>query len=39
MKGLINRIKGATIGEWINFCCFLISAVLIIVGFIVPPTG
>lgn len=39
MKGLITRIKRATIGEWINFCCFVISAVLIIVGFIVPPTG
>lgn len=36
MKG---RIKNATIGDIINFCCFLISIILAVVGFILPPTG
>lgn len=36
MKG---RIKNATVGDIINFCCFLISIILAVVGFILPPTG
>jgi hypothetical protein len=34
-----ERIKKATIGEWINFVCFVVSVVLAVVGFIIPPTG
>lgn len=34
-----ERIKKATIGEWINFICFLVSITLAVVGFIIPPTG
>lgn len=34
-----ERIKKATIGEWINFVCFIVSVTLAIVGFIIPPTG
>ena len=34
-----ERIKKATIGEWINFVCFVVSVVLAVVGFILPPTG
>lgn len=36
MKG---RIKNATVGDIINFCCFLISIILAVVGFILPPIG
>lgn len=38
-KTLNERIKRATIGEWINFVCFLVSIILSIVGFVLPPTG
>lgn len=34
-----TRIKNATVGDIINFCCFLISIILAVVGFILPPTG
>ena len=39
MEKIVERIKRATIGEWINFVCFVVSVTLVIVGFIVPPTG
>lgn len=32
-------IKNASIGDIINFCCFVISIILAVVGFILPPTG
>lgn len=38
-KHIIDRIKRASIGEWINFVCFVVSVVLVVIGFIVPPTG
>ena len=31
--------KIVTIGDLINFCCFAISIVLVVVGFCIPPTG
>lgn len=34
-----TRIKNATVGDIINFCCFVISIILAVVGFILPPTG
>lgn len=34
-----ERIKKATIGEWINFVCFVVSVGLAVVGFVLPPTG
>lgn len=34
-----TRIKNATIGDIINFVCFLISIILAITGFFMPPTG
>lgn len=34
-----TRIKNATVGDIINFCCFLISIILAVVGFVLPPTG
>lgn len=34
-----TRIKNATVGDIINFVCFLISIILAVVGFILPPTG
>lgn len=34
-----TKIKNATIGDIINFVCFLISIILAVVGFILPPTG
>ena len=34
-----TRIKNATVGDIINFCCFVISVIIIVVGFIIPPTG
>lgn len=39
METIKKRIKGATIGEWINFCCFVVSIILAVLGFIIPPTG
>ena len=38
-KNLKERIKRATIGEWINFVCCIVSVIMAIVGFIIPPTG
>ena len=38
-KRIIERIRRASIGEWINFVCFVVSVTLVVVGFIVPPTG
>lgn len=34
-----SRIKNATVGDIINFTCFLISIILAVVGFVLPPTG
>lgn len=34
-----TRIKNATVGDIINFVCFLISIILAITGFFLPPTG
>lgn len=34
-----TRIKNATVGDIINFVCFLISIILAITGFFIPPTG
>lgn len=34
-----TKIKNATIGDIINFVCFLISIILAITGFFMPPTG
>ena len=34
-----NRIKNVTVGDIINFTCFLISIILAVVGFVLPPTG
>lgn len=34
-----SKIKNITIGDIINFCCFVVSVVLILVGFLLPPTG
>lgn len=34
-----TRIKNITIGDIINFVCFLISIILAITGFFMPPTG
>ena len=34
-----TKIKNATIGDIINFVCFLISIILAITGFFLPPTG
>lgn len=34
-----SRIKNATVGDIINFSCFLISIILAVVGFLLPPTG
>lgn len=36
---MIKRIKNATVGDIINFVCFLISIILAITGFFLPPTG
>lgn len=33
------KIFGVSVGEFINFCCFTTSLCLVIVGFILPPTG
>ena len=38
-KNLKNKIRNASVGSIINFCCFSISVVLGIVAFIIPPTG
>ena len=34
-----TKIKNATIGDIINFVCFLISIILAITGVFLPPTG
>ena len=38
-KRIIDRIRKASIGEWINFICFIVSITLATVGFMLPPTG
>ena len=38
-KRIIERIKRASAGEWINALCCVVSVSLAIWGFIVPPTG
>lgn len=37
--GIIERVKRASVGEWINFICFVFSITLGTIGFIIPPTG
>lgn len=37
--GIIERIKRASVGEWINFICFVFSITLGTIGFVIPPTG
>ena len=37
MKKLKERLKGATAGDIIYFTCFIISIILLVVGFITPP--
>lgn len=34
-----SRSKNVTVGDIINFSCFIISVIIVIVGFILPPTG
>lgn len=34
-----TKLQNATIGDIINFICFLISIILTITGFFLPPTG
>lgn len=34
-----RKIKNITIGDIINFCCFVVSVILIVVGFLLPPSG
>ena len=34
-----TNIKNISIGDLINFVCFVISIILVIVGFVLPPTG
>lgn len=37
--GIIERIRRASVGEWINFICFVFSITLGTIGFVIPPTG
>lgn len=37
MKKLKERLKGATAGDVIYFTCFIVSIILLVVGFITPP--
>lgn len=39
MKSILERIKRASVGEIINFVCFVVSVGLVIWGFLIPPTG
>lgn len=34
-----TNFKDITIADIINFCCFLVSIILAVVGFCLPPTG
>ena len=36
---MIKRIKNATVGDIINFSCFLVSVVLGVISFFLPPKG
>lgn len=36
---MMMKIKNITIGDIINFCCFVVSVILMVVGFLLPPTG
>lgn len=33
------KIKNISVGNLINFVCFIISIILVVVGFILPPSG
>lgn len=37
MKKIIQKIKNASAGDVIYFVCFVVSIVLLVVGFITPP--
>ena len=39
MEKLLKRILNVSIGDFINFCCFLVSVGLLIGGFFAPPLG
>ena len=39
MSSILERVKNASPGEWINFICFCASITLAVVGFILPPKG
>lgn len=39
MSTILQRIRNASPGEWINFVCFVASITLAVVGFILPPRG
>lgn len=39
MKKIFERIKQASVGDVINFCCFAVSIALGIVAFFIPPKG
>lgn len=39
MKNVFGRIKQASAGEIINFACFLISIILGVISFFLPPKG
>lgn len=34
-----TKLKNISIGDLINFVCFVISIILVVVGFVLPPTG
>ena len=34
-----TKLKNISVGDLINFVCFVISIILVIVGFILPPSG
>lgn len=36
---MIKRIKNATVGDIINFACFVVSVVLGVIAFFLPPKG
>lgn len=36
---MIKRIKNATVGDIINFACFVVSVVLGVMAFFLPPKG
>lgn len=34
-----TKLKNISIGDLINFVCFVISIILVVIGFVLPPTG